>query len=238
MLAKFGDRLSARKARLFICACCRMVWHLLDEPARRVVELMERCADGLLTMEEWQEARAWTEKFLVEFPFTGASYSDEVMLIELDIGQYREVHARRTVLFSAASEIRAAARVACDSAMTALAREQREVWFGQMETSSRRIRRIAQTKQAALLRDLHRGAPMSQFSIEDSWRTATVMEMARAIYEGPESPSGELDHTRLAVLADALEEAGCTAAELPAHCRANAEHVRGCWAVDLLLGKE
>ena len=43
---------------------------------------------------------------------------------------------------------------------------------------------------------------------------------------------------RLPVLADALEEAGCTNAEILAHCREPGPHVRGCWALDLLLGKE
>jgi hypothetical protein len=38
------------------------------------------------------------------------------------------------------------------------------------------------------------------------------------------------------VLADALEEAGCTDRTLLEHCRGGL-HVRGCWAVDLLLGK-
>jgi hypothetical protein len=39
-------------------------------------------------------------------------------------------------------------------------------------------------------------------------------------------------------LADALEEAGCDNEELLSHCREPGEHVRGCWALDLLLGKE
>jgi hypothetical protein len=41
----------------------------------------------------------------------------------------------------------------------------------------------------------------------------------------------------LPVLADALEEAGCSEAELLGHLRGLGPHVRGCWAVDLLLGK-
>jgi hypothetical protein len=43
---------------------------------------------------------------------------------------------------------------------------------------------------------------------------------------------------RLPILADALEEAGCTDAEVLAHCRGPGPHVRGCWVVDLILGKE
>jgi hypothetical protein len=43
---------------------------------------------------------------------------------------------------------------------------------------------------------------------------------------------------RLPVLADALEEAGCTISDILDHCRGPGPHVRGCWVVDLLLGKE
>ena len=50
-------------------------------------------------------------------------------------------------------------------------------------------------------------------------------------------PSGELDLGRLAVLSDALEEAGCTSAEILTHLRSPGPHVRGCWALDLILGK-
>ena len=42
---------------------------------------------------------------------------------------------------------------------------------------------------------------------------------------------------RLPILADALEEAGCTDAEILNHCRQPGEHWRGCWVVDLILGK-
>jgi hypothetical protein len=64
-----------------------------------------------------------------------------------------------------------------------------------------------------------------------------VVALAQAAYDQRELPSGQLDIARLAVLADAQEEAGCTDADLLNHCRQPGVHVRGCWAVDLLLGK-
>ncbi|HEY7425078.1 MAG TPA: hypothetical protein VH682_12680 [Gemmataceae bacterium] len=45
------------------------------------------------------------------------------------------------------------------------------------------------------------------------------------------------DFTGLPILADALEEAGCTNQDILDHCRSGGEHVRGCWVVDALLGK-
>jgi hypothetical protein len=63
-----------------------------------------------------------------------------------------------------------------------------------------------------------------------TWEGATVPKLARAIYD-------ERAFDRLPVLADALEEAGCTDAAILGHCRGGGAHVRGCWVIDLLLGK-
>jgi hypothetical protein len=58
-----------------------------------------------------------------------------------------------------------------------------------------------------------------------------VVKLAESIYD-------ERAFDRMPILADALEEAGCANADILAHCRQPGEHVRDCWAVDLLLGKE
>jgi hypothetical protein len=71
-----------------------------------------------------------------------------------------------------------------------------------------------------------------------AWHDRTVPRLALGIYEGRKMPEGTLDNARLAVLADALLDAGCEDEALIAHCREAGTHVRGCWAVDLLLGKE
>jgi hypothetical protein len=64
-----------------------------------------------------------------------------------------------------------------------------------------------------------------------AWNDGTIPKLAQAIYL-------EDAFNRLPILADALEEAGCTDAAILDHCRQPGEHVRGCWVVDLLLGKE
>jgi hypothetical protein len=71
-----------------------------------------------------------------------------------------------------------------------------------------------------------------------AWHSGAIPKLAQAVYEERELPSGHLDAARLAVLADMLEEAGCTNADLLSHCRQPGEHVRGCWVVDLLSGRE
>jgi hypothetical protein len=66
----------------------------------------------------------------------------------------------------------------------------------------------------------------------------TIKALAQAAYEERAQPSGELDLARLKVLADALEEAGCTEQTILDHLRGPGPHVRGCWPVDLILRRE
>jgi len=82
------------------------------------------------------------------------------------------------------------------------------------------------------------GNPFRPVSINPTWLTPIVRSLAQATYNNRILPSGTLDNARLAVLGDALEDAGCTNADILNHCRQPGEHVRGCWALDLLLGKE
>jgi hypothetical protein len=64
-----------------------------------------------------------------------------------------------------------------------------------------------------------------------AWNGGTVRRVAQALYD-------ERAFDRLPVLADALEDAGCAEADLLSHCRGPGPHMRGCWAVDLCLGRE
>ncbi len=84
----------------------------------------------------------------------------------------------------------------------------------------------------ALLRDIY-GNPFHPAAVEGSWLAwgeGTVVKLAQAVYQ-------DRAFDRLPVLADALEEAGCTDQNILEHCRASGPHVRGCWVVDLLLGR-
>jgi hypothetical protein len=51
-------------------------------------------------------------------------------------------------------------------------------------------------------------------------------------------PDGTLDNTRLLILADALEETGYTDEQILTHLRGGGDHYRGCWVIELLLGKQ
>jgi hypothetical protein len=86
-----------------------------------------------------------------------------------------------------------------------------------------------------LINEVH-GNPFRPIAFEPSWRTPTVAALAQAAYEVRLVPSCELDCTRLAILADALAEAGCNNSDILTHLRSPGPHVRGCWPVDLCLG--
>lgn len=92
-------------------------------------------------------------------------------------------------------------------------------------------------RQARLVVEVF-GNPFSPASIDPVWLTPTVTTLATVAYEDRQLPTGQLDTGRLAILADALEEAGCTTTEILSHLRSPGPHVRGCWALDLILDKE
>ena len=84
-----------------------------------------------------------------------------------------------------------------------------------------------------MLRDIF-GNPFRPVSFYSSWvphNDGAIRKMAQSIYD-------ERAFDRMPLLADALEDAGCTDADILTHCRSGGEHVRGCWALDLLLGKQ
>ncbi len=72
------------------------------------------------------------------------------------------------------------------------------------------------------------GNPFRPVAPNDTWLSPTAVAVAHAIYDN------KTFHD-LPILADALEDAGCDSPELLAHCRADTDHARGCWAVDLVL---
>jgi hypothetical protein len=87
--------------------------------------------------------------------------------------------------------------------------------------------------QAVLLRDII-GDPFRPVTVNPAWLTwhgGLLVSMARQMYDSR-------DLSDMPILADALEEAGCTNQEMLSHCRQQgAVHVRGCCLIDLLLNK-
>jgi len=84
-------------------------------------------------------------------------------------------------------------------------------------------------RQLAVIRDIL-GNPFCPITLDSEWLTLTVLRLANHIYDNR-------DFSTMPILADALQDAGCDNEDILNHCRQPGEHVRGCWVVDLVLGK-
>jgi hypothetical protein len=241
-------RASDRKLRLFACACCRRVWDLMppdDYPEwRTAVEKAEEHADGLLTPEQmWDHAilsrlkdeMEWGRCWLYNAGAAAQAASN------WSDAEGRWCHWReRCVGFSPAMAVAAAAQAAEAAAYHAALSD----WIGQQVLYDERpadpawLAALAaeQQAQAALAREVLDNpfcplTPLPGSSL--GWREGIVVRLAQAAYDNRLLPSSHLDPARLAVLADALEEAGCASPAVLGHLRSPGPHARGCWAVDL-----
>jgi hypothetical protein len=229
MLGSLPRRASGRKLRLFACACVRRVWHLLpDARSQMAVEVVERFADDAATAED--VAAAWAAAAAAVGDDPGGTATLNAL-----------ANAAMAAESAAGADARAIARDASCWAVLAAA------WFAATQIpdgshkpwGNGRARTAAEKTQCHLLHDLF-GNPFISTTFDPRWRTwndHTVVRLAAAAYDHRELPSGLLDNARLAILADALEEAGCTDPAILQHLRAGGEHVRGCHVLDALLGK-
>ena len=212
MLEFLGGKASDRKLRLFAAACCRRVEFLLrDWGAREALAVVERLADGLATDEERSDAR-------------GAAQ------------QATQSQAHPMALRAASAVYWAAARSAMEAARNARQQAIDSVYWLEGDSAGSdytSVRWRVEAGQVELLRDIigNPFRPIASPAPWLSWNDGTIAALAQAIYD-------ERAFDRLPILADALEDAGCDNADLLAHCREPGEHVRGCWVIDLLLGKE
>jgi hypothetical protein len=211
MLEFLRGKASDRKLRLFACACCRLLWRqLTDARGRSAVEVAERFADGLVTARARGRA------------FTAARETTR------HVGAPTQ-NAFHAAAYSAHANPARAARGASGNAPYTRGR-----WVDGPEGPV--FRRWKAAPLCPLLRDIV-GNPFRPVTVSHAWQTPTALVLAQAAYDERELPAGTLDTARLAVLADALEDAGCTQEDVLNHLRGPGPHVRGCWTLDLLLGR-
>jgi hypothetical protein len=216
MLDYLKGKASDRRWILFSCGCVRRIWRLVsDQRCRSRVEVAERFVDGLASGEELNRAAEAIE---------GADDLED----EAGNHTFQAVESiGYTGPLAALTVVSKASDSACFAAATSPGKWSAEAWEA-AEATEHRV-------QMALLRDIF-GNPFHPVAFDSAWRTPNVVALATAAYEERLMPSGELDPHRLSILADALEEVGA-AEEVVAHLRSDGPHVRGCWAVDLCLGK-
>jgi hypothetical protein len=199
---------SIRKRRLLVCACVRRVLTLLPEEIyTQGVEFAEKLADGLATDQERKTMYRNVGKAL-------RSASDFSESQNCAAQSVRALLEREFMSF----------KMAIESAGHARAAEARPNWNrGHDEETA---------QQVILARDIFAN-PFRPTAIDSGWlqwRNGTILQIAQTIYD-------EKRFSDLPILADALEDAGCEDQGLLEHCRHSFEHVRGCWVLDLLLGK-
>jgi hypothetical protein len=225
MLDLMGGWASERKLRLLAAACCRQVWQLITNPEwRQAVEAAELYADG---------AAAAFERMRELAPLGGSWVNGIEGWVTQEVSYATATPAERARWDAWVGDAATAA-----AAHVGALKEARRGLSGWEGVWARRLR-VERRAVADLLRCVF-GNPFRPITAEPSWlawNDVTVPKLAQTAYDDRLLPSGELDPARLAVLADALEEAGCDNQEMLAHLRGPGHHVRGCWVVDLLLGK-
>ena len=211
-----GDVPLNRKLRLFAVACCHRIGRLLTD---------QRSRDGLAFLERYLERQATEE----------------------DRREIANSSAKVTWDYESVRDGRLEAATAVYRAIDDIMDEFTDAWevaegaadaVGLVEYAPNedyplyiRSKEAEEAQQTALVREIF-GNPFRPVAFSEQWRTSDVMLLARGIYE-------EKAFDRMPILADALQDAGCDADALLAHLRdTSAPHVRGCWALDLVLGKE
>ncbi len=219
---------SARKFRLFSCACARRVWRLMSDQGREGVEQAERFADGLLDEPGRQEADRrlrgrFPARMTPDQPVPLSYCADMVAFYTLwtnGVGPYRGVtlHLNKHGADSVTAWVRAT-----------LILEQTGDWEAIRTDAGHPAAPAEAVAQCRLARCVF-GNPFRPVRFRRRWRTSTAVLLARQAYEGP-------DFSLLPILADALQDAGCDHPDVLDHCRHETAHARGCWVVDEVLGK-
>jgi hypothetical protein len=245
-----------RKGRLLVCALCRRHWHLLtDYRSRQAVEVAERFADDQASADELRAGLERASRAIVH------DYSAGQEL------RYDQARAPRRAACSAACmaqcavtdqwldavhvtgyATQAAVQAAYAVQGGALVYREREQFIGISSIDDDEdfltmrepywpgetvIANMEDQVLVSLQRDIF-GNPFRPVPVDGGWlhwNNGCIPKIAGSIYE-------ERAFDQLPVLADALEDAGCTNQDLLDHCRQPGEHVRGCWVVDLIIGKQ
>jgi hypothetical protein len=214
MLALLGDALSERKLRLFACACCRRIWdqvesYYAEDYGEESVEMFRK---PVPVAEAYADGQATED----ELSMAGGWLAD--------VGEWGDEGPEYAFM-------------ACSRDVEGLREVPALVIYHGFGDRRDAATKREQAAQAALLRDVA-GSPLREVPFDARWRTRTVTDLAKATYAKRTLPAGTLSKSRLSILADALEEAGCNEQALLGHLRSPGPHVRGCWPLDLCLERE
>ncbi len=215
MVEHIRGKKSDRKLRLFVCGCCRRLWPLLqDERFRLAIENAERTAEQTCPPPiPYRVSDAVWDAYSTAYHGRGQTWDE----------------------FEMSARSSAAAAILClgGTSQGAVAHHT-SVAAKFLALSNRQAGRPAAKRERARCLQLLRcvmGNPFQPVALSPEWLTSTVVALAQGMYESR-------DFSAMPILADALQDAGCDNDDILNHCRGDGPHVRGCWVVDLVLGKE
>jgi hypothetical protein len=230
LLAHVRGTLSQRKDRLLAVALCSIIWDIiLDERSRRALEVAEAFADGMVSADELRMAYgeavdAGRDGARGNHAAMGGGWDDAQMIAADAVGycaapdssyvSMLTIHAADAVTYRAAPDCSYVSMLTVQRTLSAAA------YRGTLDSDTPLFLRVVYDVVGNPFRPV----------VDAGWRIHTVTQLAWAIY-------AERGFDRLPILADTLEDAGCTARAILDHLRESGPHVRGCWALDLLLGK-
>jgi hypothetical protein len=230
MLFFLREKVSERKLRLFALACCRRIWQSITDPrCRAAVEFAERFVEVGLARRKGRPGVAKAAEKACREASLAASQARELTAHAACMIQVHACHAA----FAAVGESAwFAAALASDSSANALSSERFRGDPTEPLVWTPDAKEAALAEQVPYLQDIfadpfHTPSPVSTTVL--AWRAGAARKLAGRIYK-------EGTFERLPDLAHALEDAGCVDAELLGHLHGNGPHVRGCWALDLILG--
>ncbi len=211
--------MSRRKQRLFAAACCRTAWELLDDRrSQEAVQAADDYADCMIRTGLLSAAAIAAEAAVPPWPQgCRTSHSEH--------GRWYAATAASGVatLHIEPCMVARLIRIALAYSRDSYPEDEPE-----------------RAAQASLVRELV-GNPFRRVVVNWAalnWRDRTIPDLAQVIYDRRALPNGILDEGGLAMLADNLEESGCTDADVMTHLREPGRHVRGCWVLDAILGRE
>jgi hypothetical protein len=217
LLAHLNRKPGYRKLLLYAVACCRAHQHLLrHKDSRDALDWAEQFADGNAQRDAAYERLEWASE--------GAAFACEQTAAGAELDEWAEEEGNLNRLRGRVGH-KHKPSLAVDAAYMANAL----MTFDVHDPYDPTLRRHARLLLLPPLRDIF-GNPFRPVSVSPTWLTSTVVALASQMYESR-------DFSAMPILADALQAAGCDNTDILTHCRQAGEHVRGCWVVDLVLGK-
>ncbi|HEY1186012.1 MAG TPA: hypothetical protein VGE74_00085 [Gemmata sp.] len=221
MLDFLREQAGDRKLRLFAVGCCRLIWDRLVCPASR---------EAVIASEAFADGRGSDDDL------TTLNHRAEGAAFGIDSKEERYRREQRGIVRGWLREEDGveAAGVSGPSGVCVSFHEARTAASAAEHAASSIETFLTYTDPSILSEQLVRcifGNPFQPVTADTAWLTSDVVALAHGIYD-------EKGFDRMPILADALQDAGCDNDAVLNHCRGDGPHCRGCWIVDLILGKE